>query len=112
MTLLAKPSSQNSTGNRQLFRNEKKNAAWIAAVPDSRDMYLAVFNLADPADDGTQDAVLVGAAVPVDLHQLGFDGPCTVLDLWKKTNPGRFEQSFAPMIPWHGAGVYRLSPAK
>jgi alpha-galactosidase len=40
--------NQQSTNNRQLFRDAKGRIAWIADVPDSSDKYLALFNAGDP----------------------------------------------------------------
>ncbi|HEX3730135.1 MAG TPA: GDSL-type esterase/lipase family protein, partial [Opitutaceae bacterium] len=90
---------QASAGNRQLFRAEGR-AAWVADVPGSRDKYLAVFNLGDgPA-----------AAVPVALPGIGFSAGCRVRDLWARADLPPAEGSFAPVLPAHGAGLYRLSP--
>jgi len=48
-------------------------------------------------------------AIPVKLADLGFHGPCQVRDLWKKEAVGEFSGMFAPEIPWHGAGLFRIS---
>ncbi len=49
--------------------------------------------------------------VPVDLTALGFEGPVKVRDMWKKKDLGTFSgNEFATDIPYHGAGLYRLSP--
>jgi hypothetical protein len=93
---------QNSANNRQLFRHNGQ-MAWIADVPKSSDKYLAVFNLADKGS--SQETV---AAVPVDLSQLGFNGPCAVRDLWQQKDLSPAQGTFAPSLPWHGAGLYRL----
>lgn len=50
--------------------------------------------------------------VAVKLAELGFDGPCRVRDLWLKRDLGAVSGEFAPLVPWHGAGLFRLSPAK
>jgi hypothetical protein len=49
--------------------------------------------------------------VPVKLGGLGFTGPVRIRDLWTHADLGEFSRDFAPAIPWHGAGLYRLSPA-
>jgi alpha-L-arabinofuranosidase len=84
--------NQRSSGNRELFNHEGL-IAWVADVPDSTDKYLAVFNTRE-----------VSARVPVKLS-----GPCRVRDLWQKKDLGEFKDELAPEIPWHGAGLYRLS---
>jgi alpha-galactosidase len=99
---------QESSGNRQLFRSEGL-VAWLADAPDSPDKYLAVFNTRDKPPG--QDAA-GGVKVPVQLKDLGFNGPCKIRDLWKKTDIGQFEEEFAPEINWHGAGLYRVSSDK
>jgi lysophospholipase L1-like esterase len=93
---------QASAENHQLFRRDNR-AAWVADVSGSPDKYLAVFNLAD----GTAGAP--GATVSISLADLGINGRCRVRDLWAKTDLGEFTGEFAPQIPCHGAGLYRLS---
>ena len=36
-------------------------------------------------------------------------GACRVRDLWGKRWLGTFRGEFAPLINWHGAGLYRVS---
>jgi alpha-galactosidase len=52
-----------------------------------------------------------GVAVPVALADLGFSGGARIRDLWSHTDLGVVHGEFAPVIPFHGAGLYRLSPA-
>jgi len=33
----------------------------------------------------------------------------TVRDLWGRQDLGTFHGEFSPVIPWHGAGLYRIS---
>jgi hypothetical protein len=50
-------------------------------------------------------------AVPVDLQALGFEGNVVVRDMWNKQDLGVFSKTeFAPVIRYHGAGLFRLSP--
>jgi hypothetical protein len=99
---------QHSRGGRQLFSHDGL-IAWIADAPGSADRCLAVFNTRDkPA----QPADVAGAKVPVNLAELSFAGPCRVRDLWQTKDLGEFTGEFAPEIPWHGAGLYRVSPAQ
>jgi len=94
---------QHSGGNRQLF-NLNGQMAWIANVPDSPDKYVALFNLRDRGTSA--DA---GAPVTVNLRELGFPGSCRIRDLWQKQDLGIITGAFSPAIPWHGAGLYRIS---
>jgi len=54
------------------------------------------------------------AAVPVacSLSELGFSGTARVRDLWSRKDLGAFTGEFAPSIPWHGSGLYRVSAAR
>jgi alpha-galactosidase len=92
---------QHSSGGRELFRTDDL-IAWTAYVAGSDDRYLAVFNAAE--GDPT--------AISVSLNQLGFTGQCKVRDLWKRKDIGAVYEEFAPVIPSHGAGLYRLSPTQ
>lgn len=95
--------NQQSTGGRQLFRNEDL-IAWVADIPNSPDKYLAVFNARDKKE-GDPEA---GLPVSVTLKDVGIVGSCQIRDLWKKQDAGTFNNTFAPMIPYHGAGLYRV----
>ena len=53
-----------------------------------------------------------GLSVPVTLAELGFTGPVKIRNLWTHADLGEFKKEFAPSINWHGAGLYRVSPAK
>jgi alpha-galactosidase len=94
---------QHSSGNKQLFRHDGQ-MAWVATVPASSDKYLAVFNLQDKG--GSTES---GASVPVKLRDLGFSGPCKIRDLWQHKDLDPVSDTFAPVLPWHGAGLYRVS---
>jgi hypothetical protein len=50
-----------------------------------------------------------GVAVPVELRELGFADGARVRDLWTHADAGEVDTTFAPVIPFHGAGLYRLS---
>jgi hypothetical protein len=56
----------------------------------------------------------VGLAVHVSKDELGF-GDCRAIrvrDLWEHRDLGTFEGEFAPVLPWHGSGMYRLTPVR
>lgn len=97
---------QHSLNNRQLFRNNGQ-MAWVADVPNSPNKYLAVFNLADKGS--SQDR---GAAVPVKLGDLGFNGSCQIRDLWRQQDLASTQGTFSPILPWHSAGLYRVHEVK
>jgi alpha-galactosidase len=103
---------QNSSNNRELFGHDGFYA-WVADVPGSPDKYLAVFNTrVRPAGTPSTDATNFSAAVPVEISGLGFAGAANVRDLWTHQDLGPVTNEFAPVINCHGAGLYRVSPAK
>jgi hypothetical protein len=53
---------------------------------------------------------LTGLPVSVDLKSLGFPSGAKVRDLWARKDLGEKQGLFAPLIPWHGAALFRLSP--
>lgn len=56
-------------------------------------------------------AAVAGVAVPVALSDLGFAGGARIRDLWAHVDLGEVRGEFAPVVPFHGAGLYRLAPA-
>lgn len=89
--------NQRSTNNQQVFRRGDA-IAWIANIPDSNDKYLALFNTSANA-----------AAVSIDASQLGFAGEVAMRDLWTKSDLEKALKTFAPTLPPHGSGLYRVS---
>jgi hypothetical protein len=53
-----------------------------------------------------------GLPVTVTGHELGCEGPIVVRDLWQGRELGTFEQGFTQIVPWHGAALLRITPAK
>ncbi|MEO5715459.1 MAG: glycoside hydrolase family 27 protein [Luteolibacter sp.] len=91
--------NQQSTRNRQLFRNGDL-IFWTADAEGSTDKYLAVFN--------------TGAStvpVPVELFSMGFTGSCQIRSLWNGADLGAFTGSFSPSVASHGAALYRIAGA-
>jgi hypothetical protein len=97
--------NQKSRDSRKLF-HANGLAAWTAEDADGRAKYVAVFNMSDRGDSGPE----AGIAVPVRLSDLGLAGPSVVHDVWSGKKVGVFAGEFAPVIPYHGAGLYRLTP--
>jgi alpha-galactosidase len=71
-------------------------AVWMSEIPDSKDKYLALFNL------GEQEQA-VSIPIPVNAKW-------SVRDLWTHKDLGVFEKEFGPKLNAHGAGLYRISP--
>ena len=96
--------NQNSTGNQELF-NKAGHIVWMANAPNSVDKYIALFNTHDPVEgSGTTEQV------GVKFKDIGLEMQCTVRDLWAKKDLGEFSDEFAADIPFHGAGLYKISP--
>lgn len=55
-------------------------------------------------------AATPGLPVPVTLAELGFPTGASVRDLWTHEELPEVRDEFAPVIPFHGAGLYRLTP--
>jgi len=98
---------QNSTHNREFFRRDGFYG-WVADAPGSTAKYLAIFNARDVSAGSTENAL----PVAVKLSELGILSGCEVRNLWTHEELGRFTNEFAPRIHFHGAGLYRLSPAQ
>lgn len=90
---------QHSENNRPLF-HQGGLVAWTADLPDSPGKYLAVFNTTDAA-----------AKVPVALSAMGLAGVSRIDDLWMGAHL-EAGQEFDPLIPAHGAGMYRIEPIR
>jgi alpha-galactosidase len=46
------------------------------------------------------------------LADLGITGPAKVRDLWTHKDLGVSQGEFTADLPFHGAGLYRLSPGQ
>jgi alpha-galactosidase len=101
--------NQNSTNNRPLFDHDNL-MAWIADVPNSPDKYLALFNARDYPDKASVPAKPT-ELVAVSLAEAGAAGPVRARDLWTHKDLGVYEKDFSRDLPFHGAGLYRLSAA-
>jgi alpha-galactosidase len=67
---------QKSTHNRELFARGNQ-IAWVADIPQTKDKYLAVFNLGGSPEE-----------VAVAWSELGINNKGSVRDLWEKEEPG------------------------
>jgi hypothetical protein len=53
--------------------------------------------------------------VAIKLAELGIGTSARVRDLWQRADLGNFDDTvnpFAPRIPGHGAGLFRLTPCE
>jgi hypothetical protein len=90
--------NQQGENPRQLYQKDGK-MIWYSHAHDSKDVYVAMFNLSDQ----TQDVDLSFASV-------GLIGKITVRDIWKKQDVGILKQNFHQQINKHGAALFKLSP--
>jgi hypothetical protein len=90
---------QHSTGNHELFA-EGGQVAWVASAPNSRDKYLALFNLDDHAP----------ATMRVKWTQLDLSGQCSVRDLWQHKDLGNRDGEFSVEVRPHAAQLFRIHP--
>ncbi|MGA9451460.1 MAG: alpha-galactosidase [Verrucomicrobiia bacterium] len=102
--------NQNSSNNHELFHRDGFYG-WVADVPGSPNKYLALFNTRAKPDGGVQPsgATGVSAAVPVKLSELGFASVGHIRNLWTHQDLGPVTNEFAPVIAFHGAGLYLIS---
>jgi hypothetical protein len=89
--------NQHGTEPRQLYKTNNA-LVWYSHVPDSKDIYVALFNLAAQPQD-----------VDVNFAQLGLNGRVAVRDLWEKENVGTFKKGYKKTINTHGAALLKLS---
>jgi alpha-galactosidase len=93
--------NRNSTNNRQLYHFNTEFIIWTADIPDSRDKYLALFNISDSK---------IPVEVGVNWDQLGLaDSVYRIRDLWAGKDLGSFNNRFSLPIQAHGAGLFRIS---
>jgi len=74
--------------------------AWYSRVPNSKDIYVALFNIGDKDQD-----------VSVDFSVVGFKGDVNVRNLWKKQMAGKYKNTYTTPINKHGAVLLRLTPS-
>ncbi len=88
--------NQNGENPRQLYKNDS-SMVWISNVQNSKDIYVAMFNIGNEKHP-----------VNVDFSKLDIRGKVTVRDLWKKSDIGTFQKKYRQMINAHGCALLRL----
>jgi len=89
--------NQHGTEPRQLYKTNDA-MVWYSHVPNSKDIYVALFNLAAQPQD-----------VDVNFAQLGLKGKVAVRNLWEKADAGTFKEGYKKTINTHGAALLKLS---
>jgi len=90
--------NQQGVNPTQLLKKDGR-MIWMSAIPDSKDIYLAMFNISDTILD-----------VSVDFASLRFMGKVAVRNLWTKKVTGIFKNRYKQIINPHGAAMFRMSP--
>ena len=118
---------QHSTNNKQIL-NSANHIVWMADVPDSKDKYLAIFNVSPTSVGGgrgrpgtaqseippspVDPTTTQSAGISVSLADMGLSGPCKIRDLWVHKDLGTAQEEISAMVNSHGAVLYRVQPEK
>lgn len=81
----------------QLYKNEG-SMVWVSDIPNSKDKYVGLFNIAD-----------TGHEVSIDLAAIGYRVDAKIRDLWMKKDIGVVKSKYAVIIPVHGCVLLRVS---
>jgi hypothetical protein len=57
------------------------------------------------------DLAVPGQPVKLDFEALGLGRTVRIRDLWERRELGLYTGSYSPQVDWHGARLYRVSPA-
>jgi hypothetical protein len=112
--------TKRSKNNREVYANgDRSILVWTADDSRNGDKFLALFfcgatrpghaQLGNGYTPRTEE-------IPFDLSLLGFTAAkVNIRDLWQKEDIGEFViagEQFKPVLQFHGAGLYRLSPSQ
>lgn len=90
--------NQHSTGGHQVYA-DANTIAWLADVPDSRDKYLALFNV------GAAEQTIDLAWSDLGLKTASQAG---VRDLWQRSSLGKMQRAKVTLKP-HASALWRVS---
>ena len=88
--------NQSGQSPKQLYKNDQC-MAWYSKIPNSKDVYVAMFNISDSQQDAS-----------IDFASLGLKGKVLVRDLWKHQNLGTFNGTYNKSLNKHASAIYRL----
>lgn len=91
--------NQHGSQPHQLYKNEN-SMAWYSHISNSKDIYVALFNIGEKDQD-----------VSIDFSSVGLKGKIRVRDLWKKQDVGIHKEMYSNLINKHGATLLRLTPS-
>jgi alpha-galactosidase len=88
--------NQTGLSPKQLYKNNQC-MAWYSKIPNSKDIYVAVFNISDDQQKAS-----------IDFASLGLKGKVLVRDLWQHQNLGTFDGSYSRSLNKHASAIYSL----
>jgi hypothetical protein len=92
---------QKATGGQSVSENGDR-VVWAASATGSNAKYVAVFNL------GAANAI----DIPLEWGAVGMTGRSTLRDLWERKDMGAIDTGYTFRVAPHGAGLYKLTPAR
>lgn len=92
--------NQEGVNPREIYEQDG-SAVWMSKVPNSKDVYVALFNL----EDSTHQ-------VSLSFQSLGIRGKAVVRDLWQHQDLGIYNNTYSPTINAHGSMLLRIGIKK
>jgi alpha-galactosidase len=89
--------NQHGENPKELYNKDGKSV-WYSHVQGSKDIYVALFNTGEAAND-----------IDISFADLGLGSKVKVRDLWKKQDIGSFNGTYHQQVNKHGAAMFRLS---
>jgi len=91
--------NQSGQSPRQLYKNDQC-MVWYSKIPNSSDIYVAMFNVSDSDQNAG-----------IDFSSLGLKGKILVRDLWKHQSIGTFSGLYSQRLHKHASAIFRLKMA-
>jgi alpha-galactosidase len=88
--------NQQGENPRQLYKTDSA-AVWISNVKNSKDIYVALFNIGNNV-----------STVKLDLSQLGIKGKVLIRDLWKKEDIGLLKKQYTVVLNGHASQLIKI----
>ena len=92
--------NQKSKNNRMLW-DKDSTRVWVANIPGTKDLYLAMFNLKSKPQE-----------VPFSFLWEDMTGKYQIRDLWNNTDNGLIDKEFNKNLNPHASAVYMLSKVR
>jgi alpha-galactosidase len=77
--------------------NKDGSLVWISDIPDSKDVYVGLFNISDSVKN-----------ISLNLQSLGLKGKVVIRDLWKHENVGSYQRNYSAMMNAHASFLLRI----